>query len=127
MSAKKSVSRDLYTLFAETYKQERPFGQIAQAEQRHFDRVGELLTTYEVADPAAGKPAGQYATPEAQQRYDAWKAQGLTSVQEAYKVGVDLETKDIERLKQAIDQTEQTDVDLVWTQILRGSEHHLAA
>src|SRR6478609_3802313 len=92
------MARDLYTLFGQTYDA-AVFDRIAASEQQHFDAVGALLTTYAVADPATGQPAGTYTNPDVQKLYDQWKAQGMTSVQDAYAAGVALEQNDIADLE----------------------------
>src|SRR5664279_2121136 len=92
------MARDLYTLFGQTYDA-AIFNRIAASEQQHFDAVGTLLTSYAITDPAVGQPAGTYANADVQKLYDQWKAQGLTSVQDAYAVGVALEQTDIADLQ----------------------------
>ena len=120
------MARDLYTLFGQTY--DAPvFDRIAASEQQHFDAVGTLLVRYGVADPAAGQPAGTYATAQVQALYDRWKAQGLESLDAALAVGVALEQADISDLQDMIARTTQSDVQQVLTHLLTASRHHLAA
>ncbi|ACV78925.1 hypothetical protein Namu_2571 [Nakamurella multipartita DSM 44233] len=120
------MARDLYTLFGQTY--DAPvFDRIAASEQQHFDEVGALLTTYGVADPAAGLPAGTYANAEVQALYDQWKAQGLESQDAAFAVGVALEQADIADLEKLLARNTDTDVQQVFTHLLTASRHHLAA
>src|SRR5664279_350422 len=120
------MARDLYTLFGQTYDA-AIFDRIAASEQQHFDTVGTLLTTYAVADPAAGRPAGTYASADVQKLYDQWKAQGLTSVQEAYEAGVALEHTDIADLRKLLARNSDSDVHRVFSHLLAASQHHLAA
>lgn len=120
------MARDLYTLFGQTY--DAPvFDRIAASEQQHFDAVGTLMARYDVADPAAGQPAGTYATAQVQALYDRWKAQGLESLDAALAVGVALEQADIADLQDMIARTTQPDVRQVLTRLLTASQHHLAA
>lgn len=119
------MARDLYALFGQTY--DAPvFDRIAASEQQHFDAVGALLTSYGVADPAAGQPVGTYADPEVQGLYDQWKAQGLASQDAALAVGVALEQADIADLQELLARNPQADVQQVFTHLLAASRHHLA-
>jgi hypothetical protein len=120
------MARDLYTLFGQTYDA-AVFDRIAASEQQHFDAVGALLTTYGIADPAVGQPAGTYANADVQKLYDQWKAQGLTSVQDAYAVGVDLEQTDIADLQGILARNTDADAQRVFTRLLAASQHHLDA
>lgn len=121
------MARDLYAALADRYDGARPFSMITRSEQRHFDAVGVLLDRYDVTDPSAGKPAGTYADPAIQKLYDAWLAQGSTTLDAAYQVGVELEERDIADLRKSIEGSLPSDVDNVFGQLLRASERHLAA
>jgi len=120
------MARDLYTLFGQTYDA-AIFTRIAGSEQQHFDAVGTLLTSYAITDPAVGQPAGTYANADVQKLYDQWKAQGLTSVQDAYAVGVALEQTDIADLQGILARNSEADVQRVFTHLLAASQHHLNA
>ncbi len=122
------MARDLYRLIADHYDGARPFANITQSEQRHFDAVGRMLTRYGIDDPAQDKPAGTYASAEIQRLYDGWKDLALTSRAEAHKVGVELETRDIADLKRlAADPSLPDDLSTVYGNLLAGSENHLKA
>ena len=120
------MARDLYTLFGQTYDA-AIFDRIAASEQQHFDAVGALLTAYAITDPAVGQPAGTYANADVQKLYDQWKAQGLTSVQDAYAVGVALEQTDIADLQGILARNADADAQRVFTRLLAASQHHLDA
>ena len=120
------MARDLYAVFGKTYNAV-VFDRIAAGEQRHFDAVGALLTTYAIADPAAGQPAGTYANADVQKLYDQWKAQGLKSVKDAYSVGVALEQTDIADLQGILERNSDADAQRVFTQLLAASRHHIDA
>lgn len=121
------LARDLYQLFSDTYAEAKPFSMIVTSEERHFDAVGRLLTTYDVADPSAGREAGSYADPDLQALYDQWKVAGLVSQTEAAKVGVALEERDIADLEKSIANATQDDVKRVLGRLLAASKNHLAA
>ena len=121
------MARDLYRALADTYDGALPFSRIVNSEQRHYDAVGALLTRYGVTDPAVGRTAGSYADATIQKLYDGWLAEGKTSLAAAYGVGVALEKRDIADLKTAIAATSAADVKQLYTNLLKASEHHLAA
>ena len=85
------------------------------------------MTRYDVADSSAGLPAGDYAFDALDELYQTWYAQGSASIESAYQVGVDLETRDIADLKEAIAAATQDDVKATLERLLSGSENHLAA
>ena len=120
------MARDLYTLFGQTYDA-AIFDRIAGSEQQQFDALGTLLTSYAITDPAVGQPAGTYANTDVQKLYDQWKAQGLTSVQDAYAVGVALEQTDIADLQGILARNADADAQRVFTRLLAASQHHLDA
>jgi hypothetical protein len=119
------MARDLYATIAAQYDNAIPFSTITVSEQRHYDSVGVLLTRYGIADPAAGKTAGVYANADIQKLYDSLLAQSKTSLTEAYKVGVAVETRDIADVKDAMSTATQADIDRVYANLLNGSTMHL--
>lgn len=120
------MARDLYKALADRYNGALPFNRITRSEQRHFDAVGTLLARYGISDPSSGKSAGAYADPAIQKLYDGWLAQGRTSLDAAYDVGVALEKRDIADLQALIASTTEADAKQLYTNLERASEHHLA-
>ncbi len=121
------MAQDLYAALATTYDQARPMSMITRSETQHFDAIGALLSTYDIADPSAGRPPGSYAFPELQALYDEWLAKGRTGLNAAYEVGVALEQRDIADLKKAITATSEPDVVATYQRLLSASERHQAA
>ena len=121
------MARDLYKAFADKYDGARPFSNITKSEQRHYDAVGRMLTRYDLADPSAGKAAGDYAYPTLTKNYAAWLKQGQKSQIEANKAGVALEKADIATLEASLKQNLPSDIKQVYTNLLDGSRNHLAA
>lgn len=117
------LARDLYVALSRVHDGARPMSNITRSEQRHHDALGRLLTRYGISDPSAGRAPGSYAFPELQKLYDGWYARGKTSLKAAYQVGVELEKRDIDDLTKARD----ADVKRVYSNLLSGSENHLAA
>ena len=121
------LARDLYTALDAHHDGLAPFSMIKNAEQRHFDAAGRLIDIYHLDDPSEGAEAGEYAFDELQERYDGWLERGLKSEQEAFTVGVELETADIADLEKMIADIDNAQVDRVLGHLLQGSEHHLDA
>ena len=121
------MARDLYAALAEVHDGARPMSRITNSEQQHFDRVGALLDQYDIDDPSEGLDPGTYAFPALQDLYDGWFEKGKASLDAAYQVGVELETRDIADLEAMIADTDAADVDAVLARLLAASEHHLAA
>ena len=121
------LARDLYLAIAEVHPETTAFSRIAVAEQRHFDSVGRLLTRYGLDDPSTGREAGDYADAGLVQMYDELLTQAKASVNEAYKVGVAFEVADIADLETYLAGNLPADARKVLTNLLAGSNNHLAA
>ncbi|MCV7317471.1 DUF2202 domain-containing protein [Mycolicibacillus parakoreensis] len=126
MREEERLARDLYRRFHQAWGVP-VFDNIAASEQRHHDAIGRLLDRYGVPDPSAGQPAGVYAEADLQNAYDRWLARGLSSVEEAYAVGVELETGDIADLTAAAEDSEKADIHRVYENLRAASENHLRA
>lgn len=127
MRDEERLARDIYTALAAKYGQAAPFVNIARSEQVHFDTMGLLLTRYGLPDPSAAKSPGTYSDPALQALYDKLMASGNESLANAYEVGIAVENTDIADLKAAIDKTTQADAKAAFTNLLNGSQNHLAA
>ena len=128
MREEERLARDTYLAIAKLYPANATqFQRIANAEQRHHDSVGYLLTRYGLSDPSAGKAAGSYASPALTELYATLLAQAKTSLTEAYKVGVAVEQVDINDLNKALATDLPADVKAVFGNLKAGSDNHLAA
>lgn len=125
MADEERMARDLYTALGEKYPDANQFENIAASEQRHYDATLRLLEAYGLDKPS--ETPGEYENDEVQKLYDDWLAEGSQSVEDAYRVGVELETLDIADLEKAIEESDNTDLDQVYGHLLAGSENHLAA
>ncbi|WP_239141378.1 DUF2202 domain-containing protein [Actinoplanes campanulatus] len=126
MAQEEKVAHDLYTALAGKYDAV-VFDRIAASEARHLTVVRTLLSRYGVADPTAGKAAGQFSDPAVQASYDALLAQGKAGQAAALRVGVTVEQTDIADLTAALEGLSAPDVTQVYTQLRMASQHHLAA
>lgn len=126
MREEERLAHDLYRRFHQAW--DVPiFANIAASEQRHYDAIGRLLERYGVPDPSVGRPPGVYADAELQDAYDTWLARGLSSVEGAYAVGVELETGDIADLSAAREGSDQAAAHRVYENLRAASENHLRA
>lgn len=120
------LARDVYTTLARTSGDPR-FTRIAASEQRHMDALGKLLTRYGIADPTAGKAAGEFESAKLQQLYTDLVAKGSASPAAALEVGRSIEKLDITDLQQRESDSKHSDVTTVFQQLERGSNMHLRA
>jgi hypothetical protein len=126
MREEEKLAHDVYaTLYAQWGLP--VFQNIANSESTHTAAVKVLLDRYGIADPAAGNGVGEFTNPELQKLYDQLVAQGSTSLVDALKVGVAIEEKDILDLQTRLAQTSSADVQLVYNNLMHGSENHLRA
>jgi hypothetical protein len=126
IAEQEKLSRDLYAAFAARYHIQA-FTQIATAETRHLDAVRAALAAYGVADPAAGKVAGTFATPDVQARYNHLLTQGMASQDAALGVGQTVEQADIDALTSALKGLTAPRLENVYANLLDASRTHLAA
>lgn len=127
MVEEERLAHELYTLFAQEYPEASIFASIARSEARHMDAVARQLDLRGLGDPGEGRTPGDYATDELDELYDSWSEEGLVNLEAALQVGIDLEEADIADLEAALDDPATAPVERVFTALLRGSEHHLAA
>ncbi len=126
MAEEEKLAQDAYTALAARYPESRVFGQVAKAEAQHLSMVRIVLDRYDIADPTAGKAAGSFASTAMQQAYDGFLADA-TSLAAAYRVGVAIETDDLDELATAKAGVTAPDVTYVYQRLTDGSTRHLAA
>jgi len=126
MAQEEKLAHDLYTAFAGKYDAV-VFDRIAASETRHLSAVQTLLARYGVADPTAGKPAGQFSDPVVQATYDKLLAQGQAGQAAALQAAATVEQTDVADLTAALNGLSAPDVTQVYTQLRTASQHHLAA
>ncbi|GAA1026420.1 hypothetical protein GCM10009557_04070 [Virgisporangium ochraceum] len=126
MAQEEKLAHDLYTAFATRYDAV-VFDRIARSETQHLAMVRALLDRYKLADPTAGKAAGQFSDSTVQATYDRLLARGSANLTAALQVGAEVERADIADLRAALDGLTAADVTHVYTMLLRASERHLAA
>jgi rubrerythrin len=117
----------VYQVFAELWKAPI-FTNIAAAEQRHMDAVGLLITKYGLDDPVIDDTIGVFSSESGlAELYTTLTGSGTKSLLDALEAGVQIEEKDIADLKTALSQTDKSDIQWVFGNLLRGSSNHLRA
>jgi hypothetical protein len=125
MREEEKLAHDVYSAFYEQWGQ-AIFQNISQSEQTHTEAVKALLERYGLADPASAT-AGVFTNPELQALYTDLVARGSQSLEEALRVGVDIEELDILDLQTRLGQTDNADIQQVFNNLLQGSNNHLRA
>lgn len=120
------LARDVYRNLDAQWKL-MIFDNTAESEQRHFDSVGLLISRYGLEDPALNHPTGVFSDPTLQALYAQLMAKGMISAKDALEVGVLIEERDIGDLKLALGATSKTDIQRVFSNLLKGSLNHLDA
>ena len=103
------------------------FVNIADSEQTHTDVVLRLIEKYSLADPAEGKPRGEFSDATLQGLYDSLTAQGSASLIDALIVGATIEDLDIFDLHQQLSLVDNQDITVVFENLQKGSRNHLRA
>jgi hypothetical protein len=120
------LARDVYAYLAANVTSQK-FSNIVKSEQTHMDQVAALLKTYKVWNPTLVRKAGVFYDKELQALYNELIAQGSVSVAAAFEVGVAIEELDIADIEKMMRTPSPADIALVYSQLLKGSQNHLAA
>lgn len=125
MREEEKLARDVYLTLGE-YFDINIFRNIAEAEQRHMDRIKSLLDKYDLIDPVVDDTIGVFTNPIFSGFYDS-KTNSDVAIKEAILIGILIEETDIMDLQKAIDLTDNADIQNVYENLLRGSRNHLRA
>ncbi len=127
MREEEKLARDVYLTLGEQYEL-NVFVNIPRAEQRHLDRVGELLAKYAIADPIGDDTVGSFQNQKLQKLYHELVAKGATSVTAALQVGATIEDLDLFDLETALrDVVDSDDIRQVYLNLAKGSRNHMRA
>lgn len=122
------LARDVYLFAAALYPQSPIFGNIASSEQTHMDRTLSVLQAYQLADPAAGKAAGEFTDTTLQQLYVQLTAKAALGLADALWVGATIEDLDIADINHMFTANDvQADMSTLYEQLRCGSKNHLRA
>jgi hypothetical protein len=126
MREEEKLARDVYAAFYEQWGL-AIFSNIARSEQTHMDAIKVLLDRYDLADPVAGREAGEFDNQQLGALYDQLVLQGEQSLVEALRVGAMVEEIDILDLEERLAGTDHPALEQLYGNLLRGSENHLRA
>jgi hypothetical protein len=126
MREEEKLARDVYTTMHERWGH-LIFLNIAQSEETHMAALLRLLERYSIPDPVGQNSVGVFTNPQLQDLYEQLITQGNTSLEEAFRVGVLIEEKDIADNRDAIARADNRDIVRVYTNLVWGSENHLRA
>jgi hypothetical protein len=126
MREEEKLARDVYRTLGETWGL-RVFANIAASEQRHMDAVRTLIDRYpEVDDPVVDDTVGAFSNLELAGLYTYLIDLGDDSVEDALLVGAEIEDLDIADLIEALEETDNADIQFVYENLLQGSANHYA-
>jgi hypothetical protein len=127
MREEEKLARDVYLTLGETWGL-RVFENIAASEQRHMDAVLTLINRYdEVADPVVADSVGAFSNQTLAGLYTDLVNFGNASVVNALLAGAEIEELDIADLIEALEETDNADIQFVYENLLQGSANHYAS
>ncbi len=119
------LARDVY-LYAYDKYELKIFKNISNSEQRHMDDVLEILSVYNISDPASSE-RGVFDNEILQGLYNNLTAKSDISLTEALIVGATIEDIDIYDINEFILRTEKHDILDMYNKLNCGSRNHLRA
>ncbi|THB67690.1 MAG: DUF2202 domain-containing protein, partial [Desulfovibrio sp.] len=123
MFEEEKLARDVYLALAEMWGTPI-FSNIAASEQQHMDSVAALLDRYSV-DVNTDSAPGVFANPELQALYADLTSLGAQSLLDALIVGATIEDLDIKDIQEYLAVTDNTDIMVVYQNLMKGSRNHL--
>ena len=126
MREEEKLARDVYLHLFRIWRH-RIFRNIARSEQRHMDAIKVLLDKYDLEDPVGGNAEGVFVDPQMQNLFFQLTSEGEVSLLGALQVGAVVEDLDIFDLKQWLDRTDNTDIKILYQNLMKGSRNHLRA
>lgn len=118
------LARDVYRYAYKKYNQSI-FSNISESEQTHTSTVLELLTKYNIDDPAAGAAEGVFKNRVLQNLYVDLTAKCDSSLQNALVVGATIEDLDIHDIDGFYANTVKSDLTTVYDRLTCGSRNHI--
>jgi hypothetical protein len=125
MVEEEKLARDVYEYLDETWNL-RVFNNIKESEQRHMEKLENLLNTNKITYQLSDKK-GVFYNEELQKMHNDLVEKGSKSINDALEVGKLIEVTDINDLENAIKNTNDAYIKQVYSNLLRASENHLQA
>ncbi|AKH32816.1 hypothetical protein XF24_00483 [candidate division SR1 bacterium Aalborg_AAW-1] len=120
------LAHDVYTTLGEK-RNNKQFINIPKSEAQHKSLMTQLLQKYSITDPTQDS-IGAFSDPELTELYHTLLTQGKQSPQEAIKVGIAIEQKDIADIEKILPSfINYPDIQAVLNKLLQGSRNHLKA
>ncbi|WP_401000605.1 DUF2202 domain-containing protein [Agromyces sp. GXQ0307] len=119
------LAHDVYVVLGDLWGAQ-VFSNIVESETTHQALVAPLLSARGLDDPRSSE-VGVFTDPDLQALYDELIARGSTSLDEAIRVGIAIEEKDLADLGSALEHEDEADVVSVLERLYAGSENHLAS
>jgi len=126
MREEEKLARDVYKVLYDKW-QLKIFANIGAAEQRHMDAIKTLLDRYQLEDPIAQLEPGSFANKHMATLYNQLTAKGRLSQAEALQVGATIEDLDIKDLNDLLKETDNSDIQTIYQNLVKGSRNHLRA
>lgn len=123
MREEEKLARDVYLALYEEWNAPI-FNNIAQSEQQHTDMVKVLLDKYEIGDLFIDE-AGVFSNQDLAGLYSELVTLGSQSLIDALTVGMTIEDLDIYDLENALESVDNTDIQTVYENLMKGSRNHL--
>lgn len=120
------LARDVYLYASDLYNQQI-FSNIAASEQKHMDKVLDLLNAYNLEDPVADDTRGVFKNQEIKSLYISLTAMVDLSYVDALKAGATIEDLDINDLDELIKVTVKEDIKETAEVLRCASGNHMQA
>lgn len=127
MREEEKLAHDVYTKFYDVWNSQI-FGNISNSEQTHAEAVLILIEKYNLIDPVGNSGEGIFQNADLQNLYTDLVNDGLSSLEDALKVGAAIEEIDILDLQAQLESVvDNQDIAYVYENLLKGSRNHLRA
>lgn len=123
MKDEEKLARDVYASLYQKWNSQ-VFSRISYAENNHLNAIVNILKYYEQADTLV-EETGVFADNEMQNIYNELLSKGSASIEEAYKTGALIEEMDIKDLNNALAETSNANISMVYENLMKGSRNHL--
>lgn len=127
MREEEKMARDVYETMFDKYPTASVFARIAISEQAHMDSMQRMIDRYDLTDPVVDDTVGVFQDKGLQNTYNGLVAKGNNSLKDALMVGALIEEIDINDLKHAMLETDESALDFSYGNLMRASENHLRA
>lgn len=124
MREEEKLARDVYLTMFDAWGVV-VFENIAASEQQHTDSVEDMIEKYRLTDPVVDDRIGVFVNQDLASLYAELTTRGAMSSLEALHVGALIEEVDMVDLQHAIEETDNSDIRLLYENLLTGSRNHL--